>query len=155
MDTLRGTVTNIRHTTDVHGSENVIATTHITIFDLAGTAVRFEGDTAASIDEGDEAAVAGYHRRGTFRALAFRNLTKKTDGSRLAATYFIIGLGLVLYGFFAVLLFQSLASVFWGMLGAGVGTVLMLADIRIWRARRTLQFATTGAHSRQPPSNGK
>lgn len=139
MDILRGKVTNVRHTTDVHGSENVIATTHIAIFDLAGTAVRFEGDTAANIDDGDEVAVAGYRRRGTFRALAFRNLTKKTEGSRLAATYFIIGLGLVLYGYIAVLLFQSLASVFWGMLGAGVGTVLMLADIRIWRARKALR----------------
>lgn len=138
MDTLRGKVSNVRHTTDVHGSENVIATTHIAIFGLAGTAVRFEGDMAAAIDDGDEVAVAGYRRRGTFRALAFRNLTKRTEGSRLAVTYFIIGLGLVLYGFIAVLLFQSLASVFWGMLGAAIGTVLMLADIRIWQARRAL-----------------
>ena len=139
MDTLRGKVTNVRHTTDVHGGENVIATTHITIFDLEGTAVRFEGDTAANIDDGDEVAVAGYRRRGTFRALAFRNLTKKTEGSRLAVTYFIIGLGLVLYGFIAVLLFQSVAHAFWGMLGSGVGTILMLADIRIWRARKALR----------------
>lgn len=148
MDTLRGRVANVRHTTDVHGNENVIATTHIAIFDLGGTPVRFEGDTAAAIDDGDEVAVAGYRRRGTFRALAFRNLTKKTEGSRLAVTYFIIGLGLVLYGFIAVLLFQSPASVFWGILGAGVGTILMLGDIRIWRARKALQ-------SRQPPSSGK
>ena len=139
MDILRGKVTNVRHTTDVHGSENVIATTHIVIFDLAGTAVRFEGDTAANIDDGDEVAVAGYHRRGTFGALAFRNLTKRTEGSRLAVVYFTTGLGLVLYGFIAVLLFQSLASVFWGMLGAGIGTILMLADIRIWRARKALR----------------
>lgn len=139
MDTLRGIVSNVHHTTDVHGSENVIATTHIAVFDLDGRGVRFEGDTAAAIDDGDEVAVAGYRRHGTFRALAFRNLTKKTEGSRLAVTYFIIGLGLVLYGFIAVLLFQSLAHVFWGMLGAGVGTILMLGDIRIWRARKALR----------------
>lgn len=139
METLRGKVSHVRHTTDVHGSENVIATAHITVFDLAGTAVRFEGDTAAAIDDGDEVAVAGYRRRGTFRALAFRNLTKGTEGSRLAVTNFTIGIGLVLYGFIAVLLFQSLASVFWGILGAGVGTILMLADNRIWRARKALR----------------
>lgn len=139
MDTLRGKVSNVRHTTDVHGQEGIIATTHVALFDLDGTAVRFEGDTAANIDDGDEVKVAGYYRRGIFRALAFRNLTKKTEGSRLAVTYFIIGLGLVLYGFIAVLLFRSLASVFWGILGAGVGTILMLGDIRIWWARKELR----------------
>lgn len=139
MDTLRGKVSNIRHTTDIHGQEGMIATTHIALFDLSDTPVRFEGDTAPAIDEGDEVAVAGYRRRGTFRALAFRNLTKRTEGSRLAVIYFIIGLGLVLYGFIAVLLFHSLASVLWGMLGTAIGTVLMLGDIRIWRARNVLR----------------
>ncbi len=139
MDTLRGKVSNIRHTTDVHGSENVIATTHIAIFDLTGTPVRFEGDTAAAIDEGDEVAVAGYHRRGTFRALAFRNLTKKTEGSRLVGVYATIGVGLILYGFFATLMFESVASVVGGMVAAGVGTLLVQVDARIWRARRALR----------------
>lgn len=139
MDTLRGKVNNVRHTTDVHGSENVIATAHIAVFDLAGTAVRFEGDTAANIDDRDEVAVAGYRRRGTFRALAFRNLTKRTEGSRLAGVYTVMGVGLILYGFFATLMFESVASVVGGMVAAGVGTLLVQVDVRIWRARRALR----------------
>lgn len=142
MDTLRGKVSNIRHAADVSGNKDAISTTHIAVFDLDGKAVQFAGDTAG-IDNGDEVAVAGYHQHGTLYALAFRNFTKGTEGDQLWRFWLVFGVGLVMYGFFTALVFESLDTVFVGMLATAVGILFILRELRAWRAREMVRRLLT------------
>ena len=92
METIRGTVSSIRHSTEVSGNDNTVSTTQVAVFDLSGQPVELKLTESIVLNNGDEVIVAGKRKRGLFRGLAYRNKTRRVDGKGPVLVYRIIGI---------------------------------------------------------------
>ena len=87
METIRGTVANIRRDVKVVDPSysddhyNRGSTTDITNFELSGRPAQYRSGRATynSISEGDELIVAGKSKGTVFQVIAFRNVTKSLN----------------------------------------------------------------------------
>ena len=80
MQVIRGTVANIRHSTEVSGNDKSVSTSQVAVFDLDGQAVEIKLMESIVLSNGDSAIVAGDTKRGLFRGMAYRNETRRVDG---------------------------------------------------------------------------
>jgi hypothetical protein len=92
IQVIRGTVANIRHSTEVSGNDKSVSTSHVAVFDLDGQAVEIKLRESIVLANGDQAIVAGDTKRGLFRGLAYRNVTRRVDGKGPIAVYLFIGI---------------------------------------------------------------
>lgn len=92
LQVLRGTVANIRHTTEVSGNDKGVSTSQVAVFDLGGRAVEIKLMETIVLSNGDQVIVAGDTRRGLFRGLAYRNETRHVDGKGPVGIYLIMGI---------------------------------------------------------------
>lgn len=144
MQTLLGKVSGIRHTVEVVGSRQGVATTHVAMFDLGGKTVQFDGSPAA-IDNGDEVEVAGDYSGGTFYALAYRNYTRRTRDTSDALNdlfvlvYLILGAAFPMFGVMAITDIGDLLPSFFGVVFIGIGVFLIYRAVGILRTRSTLK----------------
>jgi hypothetical protein len=91
IQVLRGTVANIRHSTEVSGNDKSVSTSQVAVFDLDGRAVEIKLMESIVLSNGDQVVVAGDTKRGLFRGLAYRNVTRRVDGKGPALIYLIVG----------------------------------------------------------------
>ena len=91
MQVIRGTVANIRHSTEVTGSDKNVSTSQVAVFDLDGQAVEIKLRESIVLGNGDQAIVAGDTKRGLFRGLAYRNATRRVDGKGPIGVYLFVG----------------------------------------------------------------
>jgi hypothetical protein len=91
IQVIRGTVANIRHTTEVSGGDKGVSTSQVAVFDLDGQAVEVKLMETIVLGNGDQVIVAGDTRRGLFRGLAYRNVTRRVDGRGPVAIYLFLG----------------------------------------------------------------
>jgi hypothetical protein len=91
MQVIRGTVANIRHSTEVSGNDKSVSTSQVAVFDLGGQAVEIKLMESIVLSNGDEVIVAGSTKRGLFRGLGYRNVTRRVDGKGPIAIYLIVG----------------------------------------------------------------
>ena len=80
IQVIRGTVANIRHSTEVSGNDKSVSTSQVAVFDLDGQAVEVKLMESIILSNGDQVIVAGNTKRGLFRGLAYRNVTRRVDG---------------------------------------------------------------------------
>ena len=80
IEVIRGTVANIRHSTEVSGNDKSVSTSQVAVFDLDGQAVEIKLMESIVLSNGDRVIVAGDRKRGLFRGLAYRNETRRVDG---------------------------------------------------------------------------
>ena len=92
MQVIRGTVANIRHSTEVSGNDKSVSTSQVAVFDLDGQAVEIKLMESIVLSNGDQVIVAGDTKRGLFRGLAYRNVTRRVDGKGPAWIYLIVGI---------------------------------------------------------------
>jgi hypothetical protein len=92
MQVIRGTVANIRHSTEVSGNDKSVSTSQVAVFDLGGQAVEIKLMESIVLSNGDQVVVAGDTKRGLFRGLAYRNVTRRVDGKGPAWIYLIVGI---------------------------------------------------------------
>lgn len=92
METLQGTVSGIRHSTEVSGGDNSTSTSHVAVFSVAGRSVELKLSESIVIDNGDDVLLAGNVKRGLFKAMAYRNRTKGVDGKGPVVIFWILGL---------------------------------------------------------------
>ena len=108
METIKGTVSNIRRDVEVTGpsytddSYTSGSTTDITNFLLNGRSMKYKSSRATynSISEGDELIVAGKLRGTVFHVTAFRNLTKNLNSytARSLPLFRIVGVVVLVLG---------------------------------------------------------
>jgi hypothetical protein len=120
MELLRGKVKNIRHSIEVSGGKESTSTSHVAVFELDGTMVELKLPDSIIVNEGDEVRVAGSHRRGLFRGLAYQNVTKHVFGKGPAIAYMFGGLFVIVLGFAA-----ATTLVFMGAAFAAAGAYLI------------------------------
>ena len=92
LQTIRGTVANIRHSTEVSGDDKSVSTSQVAVFDLDGQAVEIKLMESIVLNNGDQVIVAGDSKRGLFRGLAYRNVTRRVDGKGPVWLYLIMGI---------------------------------------------------------------
>ena len=92
LQVIRGTVANIRHSTEVSGNDKSVTTSQVAVFDLGGQAVEIKLMESIVLSNGDSAIVAGDTKRGLFRGMAYRNETRRVDGKGPIAIYLFIGI---------------------------------------------------------------
>lgn len=92
IQVIRGTVANIRHSTEVSGNDKSVSTSQVAVFDLDGQAVEIKLMESIVLSNGDRVIVGGDTRRGLFRGLAYRNETRRVDGKGPAWIYLIVGI---------------------------------------------------------------
>jgi hypothetical protein len=92
IQVIRGTVANIRHSTEVSGNDKSVSTSQVAVFDLDGQAVEIKLMESIVLSNGDRVIVAGDTRRGLFRGLAYRNETRRVDGKGPMWIYLVIGI---------------------------------------------------------------
>jgi hypothetical protein len=91
LQVIRGTVANIRHTTEVSGNDKSVSTSQVAVFDLGGQAVEIKLMESIVLSNGDNVIVAGDTKRGLFRGLAYRNETRRVDGKGPVGLYLFVG----------------------------------------------------------------
>jgi len=91
IQVIRGTVANIRHSTEVSGNDKSVSTSQVAVFDLDGQAVEIKLSESIFIGNGDLVIVAGAAKRGLFRGLAYRNSTRRVDGKGPIGVYLFVG----------------------------------------------------------------
>ena len=92
LQVIRGTVANIRHSTEVSGNDKSVSTSQVAVFDLGGQPVEIKLMESIVLSNGDNAIVAGDTKRGLFRGMAYRNETRRVDGKGPIAIYLFIGI---------------------------------------------------------------
>lgn len=92
LQVIRGTVANIRHSTEVSGNDKSVSTSQVAVFDLGGQPVEIKLMESIVLSNGDNAIVAGDTKRGLFRGMAYRNETRRVDGKGPIAIYLVIGI---------------------------------------------------------------
>lgn len=92
LQVIRGTVANIRHSTEVSGNDKSVSTSQVAVFDLGGQPVEIKLMESIVLSNGDSAIVAGDTKRGLFRGMAYRNETRRVDGKGPIAIYLVIGI---------------------------------------------------------------
>lgn len=92
LQVIRGTVANIRHSTEVSGNDKSVSTSQVAVFDLGGQPVEIKLMESIVLSNGDSAIVAGDTKRGLFRGMAYRNETRRVDGKGPIAIYLFIGI---------------------------------------------------------------
>ncbi len=138
MERLRGTVSKLRHSIDVSGTRDVISTSQIAIFEIAGRPVTYDGGASAIISDGDEIEVTGDGRRGVFEAYAYRNITKSVTGCVSYMNPLIIGSAFPLFGIMAIVNFSQTPAALIGLLFIGIGVSLLSKSARVRKAIRML-----------------
>jgi len=91
IQVIRGTVANIRHSTEVSGNDKSVSTSQVAVFDLDGQAVEIKLMESIVLSNGDQVIVGGDTKRGLFRGLAYRNVTRRVDGKGPAWIYLVVG----------------------------------------------------------------
>ena len=91
LQVIRGTVANIRHSTEVSGNDKSVSTSQVAVFDLDAQAVEIKLMESIVLSNGDQVIVAGDTRRGLFRGLAYRNQTRRVDGKGPIGIYLFVG----------------------------------------------------------------
>jgi hypothetical protein len=91
METIEGTVTNLRFSTKVTGSKEGTETEHIALFELDGKPVELKLSESIFISNEDRILVAGQPKRGLFRGMAYFNKTHGVKGKQSTLHYFIVG----------------------------------------------------------------
>jgi hypothetical protein len=92
LQVIRGTVANIRHSTEVSGNDKSVSTSQVAVFDLDGQAVEIKLMESIVLSNGDQVIIAGDTKRGLFRGLAYRNVTRRVDGKGPVGLYLFIGI---------------------------------------------------------------
>jgi hypothetical protein len=110
MDILDGVVTKLRYSVEI--SDGGKATTHVTIFQVAGKPVKIKSTEIVLIDENDRVRVAGKVSKGVFNAYAYVNNTTGVSGNAGRGTLYVFGVIFPLVGFLSLLYFPYVGWLF-------------------------------------------
>jgi hypothetical protein len=95
--TIHGIAKNVRHSTQISGTDEHISTSHLIVLEIDGLAIELNLPKVIYINSGDEVVVAGEVNPGElFQGLAYFNKTKGIVGNKGSTLLYILGFGLCL-----------------------------------------------------------
>jgi hypothetical protein len=91
METRQGSVSKLRASIEVSGTDKSTSTTHVAYFQLGPQAVVLRAKDPPAINDGDQVKVAGMLKKGLFEALAYRNESTGVSGDSNTLAAIIVG----------------------------------------------------------------
>lgn len=123
------------------GGSSIRVQKQIYSFRLDGREVTFLTDRFPSVADGDRVAVVGQQEKGTFKAVALRNLTTGSESYPAVGCWGFVGWGMVVTG---VLYYIADLAFRWPFVRTPSTECMLWVGVGGWIASRTV--STTGAY---------